>query len=163
MNEENAPVWDVNQWIASDPDWQRVVRAAGGADPNIFYPVQQDPDAGIPYVRYTSTLYANASEYWWHQDEIMYALYFNNVMDSNRAMNIIFDMVSAGDLSGGALESWRREQALADPSYDSFRYHSLEWIAGGSTQPTEERGGAHARLVTFRVWYSPLQGRHMLR
>lgn len=161
MREDASPAWDVNEWITSDPRWQTLVTDAGADRTNIFYPVQQDPEGGFPYVRYSSTIYAGAENFWYHHLEMMYAMYFVSAMDSTRAMNIIFDKVSAGDISGLELERWRREQAAQDDIYNSYTFHSCEWVSGGSTQPTEERGGAHARMLTFRVWYSPLVGSHI--
>lgn len=154
MREGIEPVYDINDWIASDPDWVDLLAGLREDDEtDVFYPVQQEPTGGFPYVRYSSANRVWANTHWMHTDEIHYAMYFSSVSDSARAMNIIMDKVKAGDISAYVLNRWLKNHGEHDIM---FEYHTLEWMTGGSSQPTQERGGAHARLVSFNVSYSPL-------
>lgn len=157
MREAVEPAWDINGWIAADPDWRGMMnRLRTDNNSDVFYPVQQDPTGGFPYVRYSARIDVGANTHWMHTVQIAYAMYFSSVADSALAMNIIMDKVRLGDESATALNKW-----LAGPEYTHtplFEFKALEWISGGHTDPTGESGGAHARLLTIGADYTPLVG-----
>lgn len=164
MREGVEAVYDVNDWISADPDWIALINKARGSNVstpsnplNVFYPAQQDPQGGFPYVRYVTSTGANANNWWMQRDEIMYAMYFGSIEHSAAAMNIIFDKIKTGDASAQALNRW-----VEDSPYGKYyEYHNFDWQTGGSIEPSGEQGGAHARLVSFSLDYSRLTGLHI--
>lgn len=155
MREAAESVYDIIDWLANDGDFQSAVGAATADGAGVFFPVQQDPLGGFPYIRYSTSTNVGVSNYWMRFDDIMMAVYADDVTKSAQVMNIILDKVKAGDISAANLNRYLRSPAYLDLGHGPslFEFKHMEWLNGGSTQPTEERGGAHARLISFRVSY----------
>lgn len=151
MRQDIEPIYDVIDWLRDDEDMQALL---GNTD--VFFPVQEDPKSGFPYVRYVATTSIDPDSFWMRIDTVSMALHFQDVTKSGQMMNILMDKLKAGDESALHLNRYLRSKR---PGYVTpFTFKHTQWVEGGHTEPTDERGGAHARMLSFRYSYTVATG-----
>lgn len=161
---QREAVYDINRYI-SDQFYNLDPAILGQIDPFDvpFVPVQSDPQTDVPYIRYVTREAVDGDMWWMRRGSVSYAIYAYDVSHSARILNIIVDLLARGSDSAQELTLWRRSATTpaGNPYPQDYQFHSIEFVGGFNTEPTDEEAGAHVRFASFRYSYSPYGGTHI--
>lgn len=139
--------FDVRDWLLDDPDFATAIGWTGtGYKP--FWPVQEAPESKFPYIRYNLRLHNNAEEWWMESEEAIMAIYAD-ISTATNLFNIIRAKVNRGSESARPLTVWQDANGRG-----GYKFHSLEYLAGGDYGVTTEEGGVNPAFVHIRYRYS---------
>lgn len=147
-------VWKLNRWILADDDIRDLMEY-DGTGPRPIFPAQEEPEAEVPYIRYTHRMSPDNTMWWMHNEEIVYVIYDLDMDRSAKIKNVLVDLFQREDESAADFRDWLR----ATNQTAEHELHSLEVVTTMSPTPVEQEGGKHARFVTVRARYSPKVGR----
>lgn len=154
-------VYDINRYL-SDQFYQFDPTILGQADQYDvpFVPTQSDPQTTVPYIRYITREAPNGGAWWMRQGTVSYAVFAYEVEHSARILNIMVDLIARGGESAVELMRWRAGATTfaGTPYPNNYIFHTIEFVGGYNTEPTDEEAGAHTRFATFRYSYSPTGG-----
>lgn len=145
-------VYDINRYLTTR--FTELDPTLFGED-SPFWPIQSDPMTAVPYIRYVTRETIDGDNWWMRLATVSYAVYAYDVDKSAHILNVMVDLLGRGDESAGELMIWRNSITTYPQDY---HFHSIEFLGGYNTEPTDEEAGAHIRFGTFRYQYSPYGG-----
>lgn len=147
-------VYDINRYLSEQ--FNTLDATIFGGDPP-FWPTQSSPNTGVPYVRYITRETIDGDRWWSRIATVSYAIYSFDIDQSAHIVNIMVDLLGRGDESAQELMRWRA--GLQYPQ--DYLFHTIEFVGGHNTEPTDEEAGAHIRFASFRYQYSPYGGTNL--
>lgn len=157
-------VYDINRYLSYrfyDLNPKLLNQTMGTRIPSSpFWPIQSDPSTRVPYIRYIVRETADVSNWWLRLGTVSYAVYAHDVGRSAHIVNIMVDLLARGSDSASELMRWRQTAVTSSGTVypQDYLFHSIEFLGGHNTEPTDEEAGAHVRFATFRYQYSPVGG-----
>lgn len=151
-----VPLFDLRDWWFSDDKLREIFKVDEiGFIP--FFPVQEQPEASLPYILYHFER-STGEESWWHQtDFIMIEVRAFDVQDLYETMNIMVDMANQGAVSARDISRWSVEEGRSQ----DFEFHLIKFYKGGKIEGPKEEGGEFKLKMTFYIEFSPLNGRYV--
>lgn len=154
-------VYDINRYLSAQfYAYDPTILGQDDEFEGIFVPTQSQPQTTVPYVRYITREAPNGDMWYMRRGTVSYAIFAYEPDHSARILNIMVDLLGRGSESAVELMRWRTSATLWNGNAypQDYRFHSLEFVGGYNTEPTEEEAGAHTRFATFRYTYSPYGG-----
>lgn len=144
-------VWDLNDYWLSVPEFASAVEYTEGvSDYKPFWPAQEEPESGEPFIVYDNTTHISTNDWWiWH-DIVMYQIYSRDLITSSKLTNIMLHLGKSGAESAAYVNQWMRDNGRTD-----YRLKSIELLDLADVKPTNSEYGNRVRMVTFRVKYTP--------
>jgi hypothetical protein len=145
------PVYQINDYIWSKSDFRDFFTTQQYKP---IFPVQTQPEAELPYLRYTTRTARDRPDWWMVTYDVTYAIYHDKIPESADISNWLDAEFRRQDESAYDLNRWIRIN-----SEPLVKWHSSEVISMLSPEPPTQEGGRHSRLITIRFRYSDIEGK----